>query len=154
MNEMYENLIKSLWENGEKEDSIIKMLPFDKQTSQQMIDCLKKKGVILENRKRKSIEDTKKLILEAYQSGMTNPYEIAEKYGYSKNTITTYLVELHLGRKRPAHNYNKSRQYSLSKKTESIIESLKSGLKSKEIQEMYKVSRQYVHYVKYKYLKG
>lgn len=148
MNEYYKQLIISLCEAGETQETIIKMLPFERNTSMYIIKDLKKNGIIKFGRKT-SIERTKQIILSYYMNGVTNPYQIAEETGYSFNTINKLLCEMKLGRKRPTKNYKRKK---LCRKTEEIVECLKMGQKSKEIQEKYKVSKQYVSQLKKQYL--
>lgn len=150
MNEYYKGLIINLCDAGQTKEEIAKMLPFDRNESLKVIEELVENGIIVFGKKR-SKERTKRIFLNAYYGGEKNLHEIAKEYGYSYNYVRILLLEEKIRRKRPPHNYNKTR---LSDKTNDILECLKMGQNSKEIQEKYKVTRQYVSYVKNKYLGG
>lgn len=149
-------LIKNLWDSGETIQSIVQMLPYDEFTCKRMIKELKNSGVLIK-RKKENKNTTKEKVVNAYISGTTNPYKLAEMYGRSVGTIENILCNAHLNRKRPNKNYKerqKTQTNELTEKTQNIIEALKDGHSAKKISQMYGVSKQWVYMIKKTYIKG
>lgn len=97
---------------------------------------------------------TERTIKELYESGITNPYEIAKLTGYQLSSVRTSLTKT-VKRPRPKHNYKKTRLAPESKaKIESIIKDLKQGMAQVEIAKKHNCSRQYVHIIKNKYMEN
>jgi DNA-binding NarL/FixJ family response regulator len=137
-------------ENGCKIKQILRALPYSEKKGLTIIQRLKKEGAVP---KRKTT--SKELVLCAYNSGIKNPYEIAEKYGYSVNTVQTILSQAKLKRQRPKKNFKyrgTSEISKLSEKTQNILEAVQDGISPKKVATMYGVTRQYVYVLKAKYL--
>ena len=133
--------IKHQWEAGVPVKQNVLTMPYKKSTSLQHIWKLQDEGV-LPPRARKRGED---LIVEAYKNGMENPYELAETYGYSPNTVKAWLIRAKLGRTRPSQNWKKKKTSSQTKK---IFQCLESGMGISETARKFGVSRQWVSAVK------
>ena len=133
--------VKKQWEAGVRIKDIVQTLPYSKKSAEYQIYKLRVEGV-LQERKRKS---GKELVVQAYKSGITNPYEIAEQYGYSHKTVQIYLTEAKLGRDRPKRNWKK---IDHSEKTELIIECLENGGRVNETARQFGVTKQRVSQIK------
>lgn len=149
MTEQDKNLIIRLWESGEPSSSIVRLLPYDTQTAKSMITELRQNGV-LKGRSGKTATKTWEKVLQAYNDGITSPYDLAEMFGLKVSTVNWILGNSKLDRKRPKHNY---KQYPLCEKTQQIITEIQSGKPLYEIAKAHGTSRQYVHKVKNKYVK-
>lgn len=134
-------VLKRQWEAGVPIKQIVKMMPYKQSRSLNYIWDLQKNGV-LQKRRRKNGQS---LILDAYNNGMTNPYEISDVYGYKPETVKKYLRFVGVHRNRPPANW---KQKEKSDKTKEILECLEKGVKMSEIAKMYGVSRQWVFIVK------
>lgn len=144
MTEQDINLIIRLWESGEPKCVIVKMLPYKPYHIEKKILELRQNGV-LKGRSGKTSTKTHDKVLDAYNNGITNPYEIADMLGLSHHTIKEHLNKANLNRTRPKHNY------ITCDKTRLIRADLESGIKAREIAKKYGVSTQWVHFVKNKY---
>lgn len=144
MTEQEKNLIIRLWESGEPASAIVRLLPYDTQTAKSMIMELRQNGAI-KGRSGKTATRTWEKVLQAYNDGITNPYEIAELLGLKVGTINWILGNSGLNRKRPNHNY---KPFPISEKTKEIIERIKNGETLSQIAKSCGVSRQYVYKVK------
>lgn len=149
MTEQDKNLIVRLWESGEPSTAIVRLLPYDTQTAKSMIMELRQNGV-LKGRSGKTATKTWGKVLQAYNDGITSPYDLAEMFGLKVNTVNWILGNSKLDRKRPKHNY---KQYPLCEKTQQIITEIQSGKPLHEIAKAHGTSRQYVHKIKNKYVK-
>ena len=147
MTEQDKNLIIRLWESGETKSSIVQLLPYKPYQARLMIEELKKNGT-LQGRSGKSEKKTWNKVLQAYNDGKTNPYDIAKMFGLKVGTVNNILSNSRLNRKKPEHNYN---QFPLTEKTKQIITEIQSGKSLSEIAREYNISRQYIHKIKNKY---
>ena len=150
MTENDKETIKNLWESGVSVQGIVQMLPYEEIITKKMIIKLKKDGVL----KRKS---TKEKVVDSYNSGITNPYELAELYGVTKPRIDYILKAQGIKRQRPKKNYKeryKTDRDCLSEKTQNIISALEYGFTGNKIAKMYGVSTQWVYSVKKVHIKG
>jgi transposase len=133
--------IKRQWEAGVPIKQIVLTMPYKQSSSLKYIWGLQRDGVLLP-RQRKRGED---LVVEAYKNGMTNPYEIAEVYGYSADSVRIWLCRANLGRKRPEHNWKKK---DTSAQTKAIIKCLKNGMSVSETAKKFGLTRQRVSAIK------
>lgn len=147
MTESEIKLVERLWASGKGVGEIARLLPYKEYIAKKEIAQLKKKGV-LKGRSGKTATKTWEKVLQAYNDGITNPYEIAELcdccYGY----VNTILSNAKLGRVK--RNY---KQRKVCENTQAIITALKSGKRVREICAEFGVSTQYVYQVKNKYVK-
>lgn len=149
MTEQDKNLIISLWNNGETVSNIIKMLPYDENTARNMIKELRD-GNILKDRTKRNAKECVKIAVE---QGIMNKYQIAEMYGYDITTIENAIISLRIKRQRPHKNYKKRKEVELSEQTHKIIEDLRAKEQTQgAIAKKYNVSRQYVSWLKKKYV--
>lgn len=142
------NLIIKLWENGESINSIIRLLPYKENVTRKEIAKLRQNGT-LKGSSGKTKAKTWEKVLQAYNGGITSPYELSETFGLKVGTINTILSNSHLDRARPKHNY---KPYPLSAKTQLILQDIKQEIDVKDIIIRHNVSRQYVYKIKNKYL--
>lgn len=150
MTEQDKNLIIQLWESGEPSSSIIRLLPYNTRTAKSMIMELRQNGV-LKGQSGKSRVKTWEKVLQAYNNGITSPYDLSKMFLLKVGTVNTILSNSGLHRIRPKKNY---KAYPIGDKTKEIIEEIKSGETLTEIAKKYGTSRQYVHKLKEKYCKG
>ena len=135
--------IKRQWEAGVAIRQIVRTMPYKKSTALQYIWRLQKEGV-LSPRPRKN---GRELVVDAYKNGMHNPYEIAETYGYTHKTVTTYLCDAKLGR--PTHENGKlwvKKPYN--ERTKEILKCLENGMGMSETARRFGVSRQWIFAIK------
>lgn len=150
---MTENEIKlaeQMWENGSTMGEIARVLPYKEYKSLGELRKLKQNGV-LKGRSGKTKAKTWGRVVEAYNGGITNPYELAKMFNTTKDTINTILVNSGVRRKRPKHNYKNT---VMSQKTLLVVEDLKNGMESVDIQKKYGITKQWVSLIKIKYLGG
>lgn len=84
-------------------------------------------------------------VVEAFQRGETNPYEIAETYGLSPSSVHTYKVQSGIKTGRPKRNYKQSPQ------TLAIMEDFRQGeLTTAQIARKHGVFWQSAHKIKRK----
>ena len=153
MLESDKELIKTLWESGQTISQIVQMLPYEEKVCNKMIITLKKQGVLSKANKNSK----KEKIVNAYNSGITNPYTLSEMYGVPKYTIDNIFSACGIKRQRPKKNYKeraKTSIDSLSEKTQNIIEALNDNIPAKKIAEMYDVRLQWIYSVKRVHIKG
>ena len=92
-----------LWESGETVSKICRLMPRREGTVRRIIKEMQESGELKE---RGSIaEITKQKVINLYKNGQTNPYEIANAFGLSVNTVNGILSKAKLHRDRPKHNY-------------------------------------------------
>lgn len=140
--------IVELWEIGLSIERIIRTLPYPYRVAEAKIKELRKDGTLQDRDKRKIL--TGKLV-NAWESGIKNKYELAEMFEVSPNTVKIYLHDAGVKKGRPPKNYKKMK---CSERTTDIIKDIKSGeLTSVEIAKKYAVSRQYIHSMKNKVMK-
>lgn len=150
MTEQERNLIIKLWENGTPINSIIHMLDCKQCTAKQYIKELKESGILKkENRKRRSVD----IIINVFNKGETNPYQISEITGYSVNTVRTVLHNAHIPIPKSKRKRSPTDVNTLCQLTQTIIREIESGEPCSEIAKYYNVSRAYVYKVKQKYVK-
>ena len=141
------NLIIELWNDGKSASVIAKLLPYKEHRVIKEIVKLKQNGVLKGNSGRTKQKALGK-ILQAYNSGITNPHDIAEMFGLKVGTVNTILGNSKLDRKRPTHNYVKR---ELDEKTIEILQEIENGVSLSEIARKYNCSRQWVSKIKKKY---
>lgn len=149
MTESEIKLVERLWASGKGVGEIARLLPYKEYIAKKEIAQLKQNGV-LKGRSGKTATKTLGKVLEAYNDGITNPYDLAEMFGLKVGSVNTILSNSKLDRKRPKHNY---KQYPLCEKTQQIITEIQSGKALHEIAKAHGTSRQYVHKIKNKYVK-
>lgn len=149
MTESEIKLVERLWASGKGVGEIARLLPYKEYISIREIRELKRNGV-LKGRSGKSQANTQAKVLQAYNDGITSPYDLAEMFGLKVSTVNWILGNSKLDRKRPKHNY---KQYPLCEKTQQIITEIQSGKPLHEIAKAHGTSRQYVHKIKNKYVK-
>ena len=127
--------IKELWQGGMPITQIRQTIAVDARTFNAAIRKMKANGDFDEPRKR-----TQDKIIEAYQSGIHNPYELAEMNGVSRNYVN-FVFHWHcIKRQRNAQNWKHC------DRTDAIVEDLKEGiLTHAEIAKTHGTSRQWVH---------
>lgn len=133
-------LIIRLWTGGVPIAEICKMLPYKAMHIKEMVGELRKDGT-LPPRER---GNKRQLVVDAYNGGMTNPYEIAETYGLTYGTVKAYLFRAGLKRPHPKHQY---RPKSNGEKTAQILAALANKTQS-EVARQFGVSRQWVSALK------
>ena len=156
MEQIYKEQIKKLWDNGESIDRIIKLLPFEKKIVAKAIIEMRKNGeLLMEDRNKNKTKKNK--ILRLYNSGVQNPYTIAEEVGCSLLSVKAVLYRAGIKRKRPSKNYKerkKSDVSTLKETTQKIISEIKTGKPKSQIAKMYGVSRQWVYAIEKTQIKG
>ena len=149
MTESEIKLVERLWANGKGVGEIARLLPYKEYIAKREIRELKRNGV-LKGKSGKSQANTQARVLQAYNDGITNPYEIAELCGVGVGYIRNVLSQATVKIQRPKRNY---KQRKLCENTQAIIDRLKSGKKVREICDDFGVSTQYVYQVKNKFVK-
>lgn len=149
MTESEIKLVERLWANGKGVGEIARLLPYKEYIAKREIQELKRNGV-LKGRSGKSRANTQARVLQAYNDGITSPYEIAELCGVCVGHIRNILSRAKVKVGRPKRNY---RQRKLCENTRAIITALKSGKRVREICIEFGVSTQYVYEVKNKFVK-
>lgn len=149
MTESEIKLVERLWASGKGIGEIARLLPYKEYIARQEIRELKRNGV-LKGRSGKSRANTQARVLQAYNDGITNPYEIAELCGCCYGYVNTILSNAKLGRGKPKRNY---KQRKVCENTQAIITALRSGKRVREICAEFGVSTQYVYEVKNKFVK-
>lgn len=140
--------IKSLWESRVPIEQIVQMLPYRQSEARMIIAELRESGT-LKPRNKKQMASAK--IAEAFEGGMTSIAELCEVFGYSENTIKTYLLAEGVRRGTPSH-YKPSQ---LNDKAVAIMGEIAKGEKPlSQIATEFAVSRQYVHQLKKRMEKG
>ncbi len=143
MTEFEISSIKKQWEAGVPIQQIVQTMPYKRRTAENYIWKLRVDGVLPERNKRNG----KELVSKAYNSGIKNPYEIAEMYGYAPKSVQTWLSELNLHRERPKHNWKKVQH---CEKTNEIMACLERGERVCELSRRFGVSKQWVSQLKKK----
>ncbi len=141
-------LVMELWNSGKSVGEIARLLPYKEYIAKREISELKKKGV-LKGRSGKSRENTQARVLQAFNDGITSPYEIAEMCGVGVGHIRNVLSQAKVKIQRPKRNY---KQRKLCENTQAIITALKSGKTVREICAEFGVSTQYVYLIKGKFV--
>ena len=149
MTESEIKLVERLWASGKGVGEIARLLPYKEYIAKREIAELKRNGV-LNGRSGKSRANTQARVLQAYNDGITNPYETAEMLGIDCRYVNIILSNAKLGRQRPKRNY---KQRKVCENTQAIITALRSGKRVREICAEFGVSTQYVYQVKNKFVK-
>ncbi len=140
MTENDKSLIIRLWNGGVPIAEICKMLPYKAFHIKQMVGELRTDGT-LPPRER---GNKRQLVVDAYNGGMTNPYEIAETYGLTCGTVKLYLWEGGVQRPYPKKHY---RPKPITDKSMEILDALETQTQS-EVARKFGVSRQWVSALK------
>ena len=138
--------IKNQWEVGVSISKIVKTMPYQRATAFRKIWELQEKGVLPPRERKRGRE----LVIDAYKSGMKNPYEIAETYGYAINSVRNWLSNAGLNRDRPKKNWKKTdcNQNHYSDRTKEILEHLRGGMGVNRVARVFGVSKQWVSAIK------
>jgi hypothetical protein len=142
-------LVERLWASGKGVGEIARLLPYKEYIAKREIAELKRNGV-LKGKSGKSQANTQARVLQAYNDGITSPYDIAKMLDMDYRYVNIILSNAKLGRKRPKRNY---KQRKVCENTQAIITALKSGKRVREICTEFGVSTQYVYQVKNKFVK-
>ena len=142
-------LVERLWASGKGVVEIARLLPYKEYIAKREIQELKRNGV-LKGKSGKSQANTQAKVLQAYNDGITNPYEIAEMCEINWRYVNKILCGAKLGRVRPKQYYKLRKVCEI---TQAIITALKSGKRVREICAEFGVSTQYVYQVKNKFVK-
>jgi transposase len=142
-------LVERLWASGKGVGEIARLLPYKEYIAKREIAELKRNGV-LKGRSGKSRANTKARVLQAYNDGITSPYEIAEMFGVCYGYVNNILSGAIGGRKRPKRNY---KQRKVCETTQAIITALRNGKRVREICNEFGVSTQYVYQVKNRFVR-
>lgn len=149
MTESEIKLVERLWSSGKGVGEIARLLPYKEYIAKREIAELKRNGV-LKGRSGKSQANTQERVLQAYNDGITSPYEIAELCGVGVGYVYNVLSRAKVKIQRPKRNY---KQRKLCENTQAIITALQSGKTAREICTEFGVSTQYVYQVKNKFVK-
>jgi hypothetical protein len=79
-------LVERLWASGKGVGEIARLLPYKEYIAKREIAELKRNGV-LKGKSGKSQANTQARVLQAYNDGITSPYEIAEMLDEPVTTI-------------------------------------------------------------------
>ena len=149
MTESETKLVERLWASGKGIGEIARLLPYKEYIAKREIQELKRNGV-LKGKSGKSQANTQARVLQAYNDGITSPYEIAEMLDMDYRYVNIILSSAKLGRERPKRNY---KQRKVCENTQAIITALRNGERVREICAEFGVSTQYVYQVKDKFVK-
>lgn len=149
MTESEIKLVERLWASGKGVGEIARLLPYKEYIAKREIAELKKKGV-LKGKSGKSQAITQARVLQAYNDGITSPYEIAESCGVCVGYVYNVLSQAKVKIQRPKRNY---KQRKLCENTQAIITALRNGKRVRKICTEFGVSTQYVYEVKNKFVK-
>lgn len=151
---MREEAIKQLcrlWENGESLIAIYRLLPYKPREIRQELAKLRQNGVLGE-RTQVGRSISREKILQAYKGGKT-PTDIANELGCSSVTVYTALREQGIAVERPKHYKKRTVKVGmLCDKTQAIIKCLQEGKRACEVAKEFGVSKQYVSFIKHRYL--
>lgn len=151
---MNEETIKQLckfWESGESLATIYRLLPYKPKVIRQQLAELRQKGVLGE-RTQVGRNISREKILLAYKDGKT-PFEIANELDCSTTTVYTALREQGIMLERPKHYKKREVKVEmLCDNTQAIIKCLKEGKRVCEVAREFDVTKQYVSFIKNKYL--
>ena len=142
MSENERRQIVNLWESGATIEQMIRLLPYRRKDSQQMINELRADGTLAPRHKK---ERARQILANAVNEGMTDLRELSETYGFTASTIKAYLTNTGAKRGRPAHNTKKR---ELSQQTQQIMRDLQSGKTIPALAKRYGLSRQRIHTIK------
>lgn len=154
MTESEKALIVRLWENGQTMEKIIRMLPCSNGKARAYILELQQNGTI-KGRSGKTREKTLERVLQAYNGGISNPYEISQELNLAFSTVSIALHELGIRRKRPPHNYKKRKKFAICDLTERVKKVLCELAEGKGVRETARnngISAQRVSTIKKEYL--
>lgn len=148
MTESEIKLVERLWASGKGVGEIARLLPYKEYIAKREIAELKRNGV-LKGKSGKSRANTQARVLQAYNDGITSPYEIAELCGVCVGYVYNVLSQAKVKIQRQKHNY---KQRKLCENTQAIITALQSGKRVRGICAEFGVSTQYVYQVKNKFV--
>jgi transposase len=142
MTESEKKQIVDLWESGMSLPQVKKMIAVDDATFNAAIKEMRANGELSSKRK-----GTDEKIIEAYTSGVQNPYKLAEMYGVSYGYVN---LVFHLHKvKRPKRNWK------YCDRTNAIVADLSEGaLNHSQIAKKHGVNRQWVYQICKKMEKG
>ena len=143
MTDLERNEIKGKWDAGVSVQQIVRTMPYKRSTALRYLWEMQREG-FLAKRERKRGRD---FVVEAYNNGMHNPYEIAELFGYTHKTVTTYLTYAKLNRPRRENGKLWVKRDCLDR-TKEIIKCLESGVGVSETARRFGVTRQWVSVIK------
>lgn len=133
MTEAEKKKIKEMWESGMPLTQIRQATAVDIVTFNATIREMKANGDFDAPRKT-----TEQKIIEAYQSGIHNPYELADMYGVSYGYVNLVFHRHKVAR--PKKNWKHS------DRTNAIVEDLKEGVLTQyQIAKKHGVNRQWVY---------
>ena len=152
MTEREKNLVVTLWQSGEPIEKIIRLLPYPIGISRRYIRELREQGVLTKSNRNKIT--AKEKIIEIYNNGTINPYDIAEISGYSFYTVRYVLSHAGLCRVRPVHNYKTTSPMPYERicdNSKQIVDLLERGMGCAEIAKIVGCTRQNVFILKKKF---
>lgn len=142
MTENDKRQIVALWESRVPLEQIYQMLPYTRYEAMKMVKELRDNGTL---KPRQKTTDAIKALANAWENETQNPYELAEMFGYTPETVKVYLRISGVRKgKRPSHNFKHCN------KTNEIAKDLKDGKPMIYIAKKFGVSRQWVHQIKQK----
>lgn len=142
MEESIKRKIVSMWESRMSVKAIIRSLPLTEKEALQLVNELKADGTLQKRDRHKMLEEQ---VVSEYNRGTTDKTELCAVFGIAKPTLFKIAKNNGIRFVRPAKNHKKR---ELNQKAKYIIEDLRNGVKSKQIQARYGVSRQYVSQLK------
>jgi DNA invertase Pin-like site-specific DNA recombinase len=148
MTEQEKKQIISMWESRMTILDIVRTLPYTQREARRMINELRADGTLKPRKKKRMLNEA---IMEIFNSGTTDRYEIAEILGVSYRTVLNRLQKMgiHLGR--PAHNHKKM---PIKDTTAQIMDDIRKGEMSySQIAKKYGVSRGRVGNIKQQMIK-
>lgn len=141
MTEQDKARIITLWENGVALEQIYQMLPYKRYHALKMVQELRADGTL---KPRKKTEKAIELVALAWKTETKDLNELAEMFGYTVETIKTYLTASGVREgKRPI-------AYKHCPQTNQIVEEVLNGTPMSQIAQKFGVSRQYVFKIKKK----
>lgn len=152
MTEANKQIIKKLWNLGETIEMIIRLVPMKQTHCRALIKQMRESGELPPRGRARGKTDRE--VISAYESGITNKYDLAQMFDLTTAHILYILRHNGYGG-RPEHNHKTRRKNTpdeLSERTQAIALAIQSGVKTGEICRQYGVTRQYVNLVKKKYL--
>jgi transposase len=144
MTEQDKRQIVSLWESGVALEQIYQMLPYKRYHALKMVQELRADGTL---KPRKKTERAIELVALAWQTETKDIGELAEMFGYSVDTIKTYLVASGVRKGERPTTYKLRKNGS---RTNEIVDAINSGKTMSQVAKDFKVSRQYIFRLKKK----
>jgi hypothetical protein len=148
-----EQLIK-LYNDNHRVSYIVREFPeYSIYEIKSTIDELVNDGILQPRNTEKRYES----LINDYLNEQMNPKQLMEKYKYTIHTIYKILHQYNIKITRGTKNYNKRKKTKiedLSQHTKEILLDINNNLTTGELREKYGITRQYVSYLKNKYIKG